>query len=154
RQTDAGHAFDAAVGSALAQTMSDAGGVLAYERAVAQVAASGPDFLTFAVGNGAARAPVTITVTDAQGRQLRDGEPATLPGAFLMPFGDPSTSPVLGALTALGAAPYTLTFHGRDQGALDLSVTIPRSDGFFSRGSVSSVGMTSLSQAQIVVNPA
>src|SRR6185503_10106673 len=52
RQTDAGLQFARAIGAALADAQALAGGIGPYERSVADIAASGPDFITFAVGLG------------------------------------------------------------------------------------------------------
>src|SRR6185436_16790083 len=61
RQTDAGHSFAVAVGSELAAPIAAGGGVTAYEQALAEVAVSGPDFVSIAVGGNATGADLALT---------------------------------------------------------------------------------------------
>src|SRR6266566_1506955 len=70
RTTPAGQNFVSILGANLAQPMTQAGGAPAYELLLAQVEASGPNFMTFAVGNGTGAAPVSVRLTDGAGNQI------------------------------------------------------------------------------------
>ena len=85
RQTDAGHELALALGEALAPSAEQAGGVIEYERTLAQLAASGPDFISFAA-QVIAGSP-DIRLDDGLGRTLT-ASASSVPGGVVMPFGD------------------------------------------------------------------
>src|SRR5262249_51192284 len=97
RSTEAGHQLSRALGAALADASALAGGANTYERSVADIAASGPDVVTFAIGNGTAGAPLDVTFTDAFGDRTVQESAGTLipqsevPGAVLLPLGSPAS---------------------------------------------------------------
>ncbi|HVN13858.1 MAG TPA: carboxypeptidase regulatory-like domain-containing protein, partial [Kineosporiaceae bacterium] len=170
RETDAGHALAIAIGSFLEDPtvegteghagsgVAQAGGALEYERQVAQLAASGPDFISFAVGNGAAGSSATVWVEDRLGRKSGFGREATaiptaqIPGAVLMPLGDPATSAVLGLVGSVSASPYTLYLTSNDGTPFDISVTVPRDDGTFLRGTLRGVMLPQDTPARVAVD--
>jgi hypothetical protein len=144
RTTEAGRDFARALGVELADAA--AGGATAYERELARIAASGPDFVSFAVtGDG----PLDVTLTDTLGRRLVSGRgplgvpEAAIPGGVIVPLGEPATAPLLGMVTQPTTSPYTLSVSG----AGDLALTYPRGDGTFLRAAVSTEGPT-----QVVVD--
>ena len=139
RTTEAGWAFARELGAELVPAMNEKGGILPYEKDSAQVAASGPDFITFAAGG----TPVDVVLSDGAGRTTKNWRPSLpvdspplseIPGAFLIPLGPPGSAPILGILTAPSASPFTIEIEGREAGAADLSLTFPRGDGSFVRG--------------------
>src|SRR5262249_35571838 len=75
RTTPAGPNFQTVLGAHLAQPMSDAGGVLPYELQLAQVLASGSNFITFTVGSGRNAAPVSVSFTDGAGNAVTSTSP-------------------------------------------------------------------------------
>ena len=144
RQTRAGRAFALALGLALEEPMFRAGGLLAYEEDLAEVAASGPDFLSLAVA-ASNPASVDVVLSDGGGRSTGLGRSLTelplseIPGAVFLPLGELASAPALGLLTAPAASPYVLELipNGPAAEAVDISVTLPRGDGTFLRGSTS-----------------
>jgi len=155
RQTHAGRAFLDAAGAALAADAAPS--PLDFEHALSTVAASGPDFLAFAVASSGARPHVAVL--DAAGR--RTDAPAALGelpvnhvrGASIVPLGDLATAPVLGLIALPAAAPYTIELTGRDGAPVDLSVTFPRVDGTFGRAERTGISLAEGERARIVVNP-
>ena len=73
RETEAGLELADALGAALAERLATdprpRRTPFALEASAAQVAASGPDFVTFAVADGAGAAPVKAVLLDGAGRQ-------------------------------------------------------------------------------------
>ncbi len=171
RQTDAGYALALAIGGFLADPtaqsseadagrgMVQAGGASSYEREMAQVAVSGPDFISFAIGNGSAGAAVDVKLTDSAGKVTVLGtSPDTRPmsevtGAVLMPLGALATAPVLGLVQG-PTGQYALDLVARAPGALDLSVTLPRGDGTFVRGFLSGAALVPGLASRLVIDPA
>jgi hypothetical protein len=144
RETDAGWALARAFGAALVQTMNGDGGAMPFERSLAQVQASGPDFVSFIVDASSA---VDVSITDAASHTSTvgrtDDRPAlAAPGVGLLPMGASAEAPILGLMTALTSSPYTLTLTGRAIGTAALSVTLPRGDGTFLRGALSGVAVS------------
>jgi hypothetical protein len=127
RTTPAGRNFAAVLGAHLADPASQAGGAVPYELALSQIEASGPNFLTFAVGNGNAAAPVRVSLIDPAGNRIESSAPGgTIPGAVLLSLGSSSNAPLLGLLTAPSAQSYTLLFTGQATGSADISISVPR----------------------------
>lgn len=150
RTTDAGWAFARALGVQL----DSSGGALAFERAVAQVQTSGPDFASFAVDTAA----VDIALKNAAGATTVSSRTTTRPastavtGAGIIPLGTDPNAPVLGLITSLTGSPFTLSLTGRGNGATALSLTLPRGDGTFLRGSVSGIAVTSTWRGRVTLD--
>lgn len=155
RQTRAGQDLARAVGVELAPAMSTAGGILPFERAVGDVAISGPDFIGIAVGGAA---PVTVKVVDAAGSQTAvpgtgpELAPADIPGAVWLPLGTGASPPLLGVITALGSPSYALEISATGAGTLDLAITQPTGDGSFTRGTVTGRAIAAGAQARLVID--
>ena len=138
RKTEAGRDFARTLGAELAEPAT-AQGVIAYERELARLAASGPDFLSLAV-TGAP--PADVVLTDSLGRRLASGRSpigipeAAIPGGVLIPTGPAATAPLLGIVTGPTTSPYTLSVSA----PADLVVTYPRGDGTYSRAPLSTDG--------------
>ncbi|HEX6096863.1 MAG TPA: carboxypeptidase regulatory-like domain-containing protein [Thermoanaerobaculia bacterium] len=141
RETDAGRGFAEAVGAALVQPMQMAGGATHYERETAQLAASGPDFVTFAVTG-----PVGTTLLSSTLSTTYAG--AKVPSAVLVPV----SNATLGVIPA-AATPYTLAFTATGSGSADFSVTIPRGGGAATRAWVTNFNVTSGAKYRIVADP-
>ena len=157
RSTNSGRGFERAVGAALAQPVSDAGGVLNYQQQMSQIYASGRDFVSFALANGSSAAPVDFTLTDGAGNNVGNiGSVSDLsggvPGFAQAPLGNTDASPILALLTTPTSSPYTLRLIGNASGSMDVAVTIPHGDGTFIRGQVSGVQVTSGSKARVVMD--
>ena len=157
RQTDAGRSLALALGNELVGAVIQAGGPLPYERSFAQLQASGPDFISFAVGSGTSGAPVDVAFADGALRQSLSGTTAAvprsdIPGGVIVPLGPPATAPLLGLLTAPSASPYTLRIAGRGAGPVDISVTLPRGDGTLVRGSILGVAFTAGLSAKLAID--
>lgn len=155
RQSDAGQNLATVLGANLRAPQQQAGGVIPYERAVSAVEASGPDFLALAVGSGGGAAPVDVVLADGNGNVLASTTPGgAIPGGVLLPLGSggPGSGPYLGLVTAPSTPPYTVTLTGKGAGTVDLSVTLPRGDGTFLRGSVSGVTVTPGSRLQLAID--
>ncbi len=155
RTTNAGHDFAAALGAALAQPASDTGGPLAYERQIAQLAASGPDFISFAVTNGSSAAPVDVVLSDSNGKVTDfNAQPprADVVSAVMVPLGNSHASPVLGLITNPTASPYSLVLNGSAAGSVDVSVTLPRGDGTFVRGQITGVPVTAGGRSSLTLD--
>jgi uncharacterized repeat protein (TIGR01451 family) len=142
RQTEAGHDLARLAGAALAPASVAAGGAIAYEQAVADIAASGPRFFTFGIASGGGGPPVDVTLIDAAGRQTVQ-ESGALPiptsnvvGAVMLPLGSPGAAPILGLVASPNAGPYVLELTGRTAGAYDLVITVPRGDAAFAHASI------------------
>ncbi|MCU1245441.1 MAG: LamG domain protein jellyroll fold domain protein, partial [Acidobacteria bacterium] len=157
RQTEAGREFARAAGNALRPAMTTLGNSIQYERATAQLAASGPDFITFSIGNGSSAAPLSVTVSDPQNRKASAGSASSpftsndIPGATLVPLGA-SNGPALGIITAPTGA-YTLDFGGQADGTADVSVTLPRG-GSFARFWLSGFHVVPGGRYRLVADPA
>ena len=123
RETEAGQEFALALAAALAPSAADAGGAIQYEEAFARLAASGPDFISFAAE--AAAASLGVTVVDGAGRTLAGGPAApAVPGGVVMPFGDTA---VLGLITQPANGPYTFALSAQTA----FSITFPLANGTF-----------------------
>jgi alpha-tubulin suppressor-like RCC1 family protein len=157
RTTDAGRNLNRAIGAALAP--SAASNVFAFEQAFAGVAASGQDFISFAIANGSAGADVNLTLLDAGKRVLTftgadtDPRPAVTATA-IAPLGPPASSPLFGVIAAPTAVPYTLELTGRGGGPVDLSVTYPRGDGHFTRATAMGFSVPAGAKARLTIDPA
>jgi hypothetical protein len=153
RTTPAGQNFARVLGAHLAQPATQAGGASPYELQVAQVLASGPNFITVGVGSGTGPAPVSVTLTDGAGNQISSTTPGgTILGGVLLPLGSSTNSPVLGLLTSPTNSPYTLILTGQSNGAADLSISIPRGDGTVVRGTAASVTVVQGQQMRAVAD--
>ena len=138
RTTEAGFELRRAIGLALA---GDPGfpGPLELEGALAAVAASGPDFVSFAVSGGDPAAPLGITLLDASGRRTStlgygaEAPPSEVPGAALLPLGTEAGSATLGIVAAATGGPWSLDLRSTVATVVDVSVTFPRGDGAFAR---------------------
>ncbi len=157
RQTEAGHELARSIGAALADAQATGGGIAAYEHSAANIAASGSDFISFAVGHGSSAAPVGITVSDAAGRRTTSDVTGValseVRGAVMLPLAKTAPAPVLGVLTAPSDGPYTIELLGRNTGPYELSVTVPVSGGTFIRGSIAGA-VTTGSRARVLLDPA
>jgi hypothetical protein len=136
--TPAGQNFVAVLGADLAQPMVQAGGAVPYELQLAQLEASGPNFLSFAVGQGTGASPVAVSLTDSLGNQLSTNTAGggNIPGGVLLSLGSSSPSPVLGLVTAPTAPPYTLLIMPQSSGFTDLSIAIPSGSGTVVHGQI------------------
>ncbi len=152
RTTPAGQNFTSVLGANLAQPMIQAGGPLPYEFGLAQIEASGPNFVTFAIGSGTGAAPVSLTLTDGAGNQISSSSPGgSILGSVLFPLGNSPSAPYLGLLTSPTNSPYTLLLTGQSSGSVDISISIPRGDGTVLRGSANGVNAAQGQQMRIVV---
>jgi hypothetical protein len=138
RETEAGRNLAFKLGAALASAASAAGGPASYERAASEIAASGADFVAVSVrGTGG---PVGAILSDSAGRRTVLGRSTAaddlplsqIPGAAFLPLGAPASAPTFGLIAAPTLPPYTLTASG----PAELSVTFPRGNGVFQRGTV------------------
>jgi hypothetical protein len=136
--TPAGQNFTAVLGADLAPTMVLAGGSVPYELQLAQLEASGPNFLSFAVGQGTGASPVAVSLTDSSGNQLSTNTAGggNIPGGVLLSLGSSSPTPVLGLVTAPTVPPYTLLITPQSSGFTDLSIAIPSGSGTVVRGQI------------------
>jgi Big-like domain-containing protein/carboxypeptidase family protein/PA14 domain-containing protein len=158
RQTEAGHALARAIGAASVDGEIVAGGIIPYEKVAAEIAASGKDFISFAVGDGSGAAPLDISLVDALGRRtVPDASaggvpPSNVPGAVFLPIG-PGTAPapLLGRISNPSSGPYTIEWTGRSAGPFDLSLTQPLGDGTFIRTLVSGA-VTSGSRGRLLID--
>lgn len=150
RETEAGHAFAQALGLHLAGAA--AGGPLVYEHALAEVGASGEDFLSFAITTGSTRL-ADVSLTDALDRSTSWAADATaptsaVPHAVLLPLG----SSLLGFLGAPQSA-YVLELVGRDTGHADVSITLPAGDGVTFRRAVIGLDLRAGSRTFLALDP-
>lgn len=157
--TNAGRGFERALGAALAQPVSDAGGALNYQQQLSQIYASGTDFVSFAVASGSSAAPVDFSFSDNVGNNsanigsVADLSSSGVPGFAQAPLGNTDASPILGLLTTPVNSPYTLKLTGNGTGSVDIAVTMPHGgDGTFIRGEIDGVPVTSGSKARIVMD--
>jgi len=140
RTTEAGRDLARSLGAALEQAAQAAGGAPPFERALAAKAASGADFLSFAVSEA-----IGVTVTDASGRVLSsnrmpDALPAQqIPGGAILPLGPVESSPLLGLIAAPASSPYSIELSGGSE----LSITLPAGDGWFVHGTVTAAAARS-----------
>ena len=152
RQTQAGRNLDLALGRALAPSV---GTPTVYEREAAEVASSGPDFLSFAVGR-AGTLEADVVLRDAAGNVTRSGASPLggVPGAALVPLSTLADPSYLGLVTAPLSTGYTLEVLGRDSGeSFDLSVTVPRADGTFAHGTATLVALSAGGKARLALSP-
>jgi hypothetical protein len=156
RTTQAGQDFERAVGAALAQPVSDAGGPLSYQTQLSQVYASGPNFISFTVASGGAAPPVQFKLTDAFGNIARTWVPGsfndTIPGFAQVPLGRTDNSSILALWSSPTSSTYTLQLAGSATGTVDLAVTMPHGDGSVIRGEISGAPVAPGSQARIVLD--
>ena len=136
RESGAGRAFVEALGAALVPAADAAGGAAAFERALADVAASGPDFLSLSVTGG-----VDVSLSDSLGRRSRFERAAAgdrssaIPGAVLLPLGPSESAPLVGLVTEPVATGYRLDVAG----PAAITLTAPQG-GSFVRGTVNADG--------------
>jgi len=149
RDTEAGRALAAAFGGALAPAVAGVGAP-EYERGLASLAASGPD--TFSVS--ASGATTTLSIADARGRRLSttidDGAaspPAEIPGGVIVKTG----ADLLSLVGSPGSSPYTLDLSAVETTTTALSLTFPRGDGTFVRGTAA-VELGGAARARVVVD--
>lgn len=128
RETDAGRELAATLGAALVGAVQNAGGPLAFEREMADVAAAGPDFISFSANAGTA---LTLELSDGF-KTTRSDLAGSVPGVVMLPIG--SSSQWLGLVAAPAASRYELTVSGAIS---ELSITLPRGDASFARYTVS-----------------
>jgi large repetitive protein len=150
--TPAGQNFINVLGGDLSQAMTSAGGAVPYEQQLAQLEASGSNFVSFAVGSGTGAAPVSVTMTDGSGNQLSTNTPGgSIVGGAMLPLSSSTAStPVLGLITQPTATPYTLLLTPTSSGSTDLSLSIPSGSGTVIRASATGVS-TVQGQAMEVV---
>jgi Carboxypeptidase regulatory-like domain len=139
RTTDAGDELRGALGAELGAG-DGASDPLSLEAGVAQVAASGPDFVSFAVRSNPG-APLGIFVLDAAGHRttnmvLEPGKrpPSDVPSAALLPLGPEAGDPVLGVVASASGGPHIVQLWSGVATTADLSVTFPKGDGTFVHG--------------------
>jgi hypothetical protein len=156
RTTQAGQDFERAVGAALAQPVSDAGGPLNYQTQLSQVYASGPDFISFALASGLGAPPVLFKLADAFGNTAQTWVPGNfndaVPGFAQVPLGPTDNSPILALWSSPSSSTYTLQLVGSATGTVDVAVTMPHGDGSMIRGEISGVPVTQGTQARIVLD--
>ena len=162
RTTDAGRELAATLGAALGTAAAVSGGPLEWQRALSNIAASGPDLVSFVVA-GSGAPPAALTVSDASGHRATpfgDSEAnaaarSEIRSAALLPLGDPAFAPIAGLITAPTASPYTLSFTGGGPGgAVDLSVSLPRGDGRVVHGTITGAALGPATRARVVIDPA
>lgn len=119
RTTEAGRELTAAIAGLLAGGSDPH----LFDADAAEVAAAGPDFLSFAITGDTAGA---VTLSDATNRLLGPPARAEIPGGAVFPFG-PGAS--WGLVTDPSSSTYTLDVPA---GAL-ASLTVPKGDGSFAR---------------------
>ena len=136
RESEAGRALTEALGAALAPAADAAGGAAAFERALAEVASSGPDFLSLSVVGA-----TDVALTDSLGRHTvferapGGAHTSAIPGAVILPLGPPDTAPFVGVVTAPVATGYRLDVTG----PAAITLTAPQG-GSFVRGTVNADG--------------
>jgi hypothetical protein len=152
--TPAGQNFINVLGGDLGQAMTGAGGAVAYEQQLAQLEASGPNFVSFAVGSGASAAPVAVVVTDGSGNQLSTSIPGgSIVGGVMLPLSSSTTStPVLGLVTQPVATPYTFSLVPTGSGSTDFSISIPSGSGTVIRGTATGVSTVPGQAMQVVAD--
>ncbi|HSB36302.1 MAG TPA: carboxypeptidase-like regulatory domain-containing protein, partial [Thermoanaerobaculia bacterium] len=132
-------------------------GIPAFEEDAAGFAASGADFVTFAVGNVATN-PFAVSLEDARSRRtLSEGDglpPWEIPGAALLPLGDGEAPPMFGLVTAPSSPPYILHLAGRSAEAADVAVTFPDAGGGFVHAVLFGLEIPVGGEARVVVDPA
>lgn len=155
RETNAGRDFADALGLQLAQAAGS--DLLGYEEGVAELAASGPDFVSFAVEMGQSR-KADVALIDAAGRSTSltaDGGSRTsqVPSSVLVPVGPADSSPLLGLVTRpMGA--YALELVGTQDGTARVSVTLPAGDGeSFRRVTINGLDLHAGSRTMIGIDP-
>jgi len=166
RTTNAGLAFNQAVGAELVPVLTTAGTAADMERSFSQVAASGSDFIAFSIGNGTAAAGADLTLLDNAGRRLvftgvaTDPRPQIATAAAVplvrpdpAPGAVPGPAPYFGYVASPSAGPYVLDLTGRSSDATDLSVTYPRGDGLFTRGTLAGAPVPAGARARLVLDP-
>ena len=153
RTTPAGQNFVSVLGAHLTKPMSDAGGILPYELRLAQIEASGPNFISFGVGSGTAGNPISATLTDSAGHQVGSATPGgTIVGGALFTLGNSPNATYLGLLTAPTNSPYTLSLTGQGTGAADIAISIPQGDGTVVRGTAAGVQVSPGLKMKIVAD--
>ncbi|MCU1347593.1 MAG: LamG domain protein jellyroll fold domain protein, partial [Acidobacteria bacterium] len=153
RQTEAGRDFAKAIGNALRPAMQAAGNPSAYERATAQLAASGSDFVSFSAGGSAL---LGVTLTDASGNVAQTGGTNGLTvdavaTATLIPFGS-DASQFLGLVANPVAGPYRVDLDVNGSGTTDLSFTMPRGGGSFLRAFASGITVVQGAKLRVVLD--
>jgi hypothetical protein len=153
RTTPAGQNFVNVLGNHLTQPMIDATGILPYELQLAQIEASGPNFLSFGIGSGTVGAPVSVMLTDGTGNQMSSATPGgTLVSGAVFPLGNSPTAAYLGLVTAPANSPYTLAITGQGLGSADIAISIPAGDGTVIRGTASGVQVSQGLNMRIVAD--
>ena len=144
RTTEAGRGLVLALGGELGpRALAHADGPRGYERDWARLLASGPDFISFAVTNGAGAPSADVALLDEDGLRTASVVPppaipqAEVPGVVLIPLGGPEPAPLLGLLTSPVESRYELELIAREAGPIDVTVTVPRGDGTVFRGTAS-----------------
>lgn len=149
RETEAGLDLSRALGAAVAT--GAATGTSAYEFGAAEIASSGPDFLSFSVDAAGARP----TLRDGGGRLLEVGRTdalptdgkgnlilpaASIPGGVVFPLGPVPSAPLLGYVSLPTSTTYTLDLPV----ATGFSMTVPQGGGVFDRVAGSTAGAARL----------
>jgi hypothetical protein len=157
RTTEAGSDFTRTLGLSLASAVSAAGGPLDYEEVLSEVAASGPDFIAFAVDTGAARR-ADVALVDALGKtsSVPAGawQPVSTVGtSVIVPLGPPDDAPLLGPVTQ-PAGTYLVELAGKEAGYASVSLSLPSGDGeTFRRVELHGLELRPSSRTLIAVDP-
>ena len=164
RESEAGLELANALGAALAERLSadpdGAADAFALEEEAARVAASGPDFVTFAVADGGGAAPVKAVLFDGAGRQTAllgnaDELPvAEVEGAVFLPLGPRGSAPLLAVAAAASKGPYMVRLVGHASGSVQVSATFPRGDGTFARVVTPSIAIADGELVYVKLDPA
>lgn len=120
RTKTAGRELRKAFAKELEDAVASEGGPVPYERETALIAASGPDFLSFAVESPL----VEVSVSDGSNRAASE-----IPGAVLLSNGEGT----LGILLLPNRSPYTIEISAAEATTSGFSLTLPRGDGTFVR---------------------
>ena len=138
RTMAAGQAFRSALSLELEDSMAASGGATGYERESALVAASGNDFVSFALDSTG----VELALTDGSGR-----EGSSIPGYVPLV----NAEGTFGVLTAPLSSPYSIGLTAGETASASFAVTLPRGDGTFVRGS-GLVALEPAEKARVVVD--
>ena len=152
RETSAGRDLDRLLGLALAGATD--GDALGYEGETAQISASGPPFLSFALQNQAGGAlPANVAIVDGAGRRS-DLAVRDVPTGVVVALGPGTGAPRLGFVAMPAAPPYTLQINGTADGVVGLSLTLPVGEGAARRARLDGIVVRAGSRHRLVFDPA
>src|SRR5262249_22332743 len=152
RSTNAGVAFLAEVGKILESDVLARGGVLEYQRALAEASAYRSPFLSIVAGAAGAPSPVTLSISDPADLVAGSTASSTLPYGYAVSLVNQTESSPSILVTNLASTLYVVEARGTSNGPFDLGAIVPTGIGSVSQLRFANVPMQPGGLARLVID--